>query len=84
MFINVLKSPRSKTKTKREKKKEMNRNKTKEKKKIIGYTTYPATEDISHNHDRIVPPRITPNVIGRRKFKTETEFSKITEQQLEA
>lgn len=26
----------------------------------------------------------TPNVIGRRKFKTETEFSKITEQQLEA
>lgn len=82
MFINVMKSPRSKTKTKREKKKEMNTNKTKEKK--IGYTTYPATEDISHNHDRIVPPRITPNVFGRRKFKTETEFSKITEQQLEA
>lgn len=83
MFIKAMKSPRSKTETKRGKRKKMNTNKTKEKKKI-GYTTYPATEDISHNLDRIVPSRITPNVIGRRKFKTETEFSKITEQQLEA
>lgn len=43
MFINAMKSPRSKTETKREKKKEMNTNKTEGKK--IGYTTYPATED---------------------------------------
>lgn len=85
MFINAMKSPRSKTETKREKKKQMNISKTKETKKK-------KKKNRMHNlpGNRICIITIessqlfTPNVIGRRKFKTETEFSKITEQQLEA
>lgn len=83
MFINAMKSPRSKTETKREKKKGMNINKTKETKKKKN-----RMHNLPGNRICIITIEssqlFTPNVIGRRKFKTETEFSKITEQQLEA